>query len=237
MTIPVPVTNLPVTSPVDLRLMPFGRTRARQVRDGLWEPLWGGRRVLVRVLDADVTFLDEHDEELEGLDLLREAIAGLVEADQVVLDGYLLPAPLRGTAGVEAPPGMDSVLSAGEVGRQLLLGGGARDEQREAAGAPHTRRVRLAATSPTAFVAVDLLWLDGESILDVPLQERKRLLESVLAEGDVVRRTVAVRPPVEAWFAQWRALGFREIAVKGANSRYTPGRPNGEWATALIPKR
>lgn len=230
-------TPVAVTSPADLRLMPFGRIQARQVRDGLWEPLWAGRRVLVPVLDAAVTFLDEHDEELEGFDPLRETILEHVEADELVLDGYLLPAPLRGTAGVEAPPGMDAVLSAGEVGRQLLLGGGARDERRDAAVAAGTRPVRLAATSPTAFVGVDLLWLDGESLVDVPLQERKRLLESVLAEGDLVRRTVAVRPPVEAWFAQWRALGFREVAVKGANSRYTPGRPNGEWATAPIPRR
>jgi hypothetical protein len=48
---------------------------------------------------------------------------------------------------------------------------------------------------------------------------------------------VSVRPPVEQWYAQWRALGFSALAVKGANSRYTPGRPNGEWATTLIPRR
>lgn len=230
-------TPAPVSSPADLRLMPFGRTQAGRVRDGLWEPLWGGRRVLVRVLGADVTFRDEHAEELEGFDLLREAILDLAQADELVLDGYLLPAPLRGSAGAEAPPGMDSVMSAGEVGRQLVVGGGGRNEHREAIAAADSRRVRLPSASPTAFVAVDLLWLDGESIIDVPLQERKRLLESVLLEGEIVRRTVAVRPPVETWFAQWRALGFREIAVKGANSRYTPGRPNGEWATALLPKR
>lgn len=226
-----------VSSPADLRLMPFGRTQARQVRDALWEPLWIGRRVLVRVLGGLVTIHDEHDEELEGFDLLRDAIRALVQADQLVFDGYLLPAPLRDSAGAEAAPGMDAVMSPGEVGRQLLLGGGAQDEHRDAIVAASSRRVRLTSASPTAFVAVDLLWLDGESIIDIPLQERKRLLESVLSEGEIVRRTVAVRAPVETWFAQWRALGFREIAVKGANSRYTPGRPNGEWATAFIPKR
>lgn len=226
-----------VSSPADLRLMPFGRTPARQVRDGLWEPLWAGRRVLVRILGRVLTFSDEHDEGLEGFDLLRDAVFDLVRADELVLDGYLLPAPLRDSVGAEAPPGMDSVMSAGEVGRQLLMGGGGRNEHRDAIVAANSRRVLLPSASPTAFVAVDLLWLDGESIIGVPLQERKRLLESVLLEGEIVRRTVAVRPPVEAWFAQWRALGFREIAVKGANSRYTPGRPNGEWATAFIPKR
>jgi len=230
-------TPATVSSPADLRLMPFGRVEARNVRDGLWEPLWGGRRVLGQILNRRVTFRDEHGDELDGYDLLRETMLEFAVADELVIDGYLLPAPLRETAGAESPPGMDSLMTAGEVSRQLLVGGALRSDRRDAVMAANTRRVELPSASPTAFVAVDLLWLDGESIIDVPLLERKRLLDSVLLDGEIVRRTVVVRPPVEAWFAQWRALGFKELAVKGANSRYTPGRPNGEWATAFIPKR
>lgn len=228
-----------VTSPTDLRLMPFGRTSPRAVRDGLWEPLWAGRRVLVDVLAGRVALRDEHDEPLAGIDLLRAAILERARADELVLDGYLLPAPIRSSVGAEAPIGMDSVMTPAQVGRQMLLGarGAARDERRDAGLAERERRRPLPSASSAAFVAVDLLWIDGESIIDVPLLERKRLLESVLEDGEIVRHTVAVRPPVEVWFAQWRALGFRELAVKGVNSRYTPGRPNGEWATALIPKR
>ncbi len=224
-------------SPAELRLMPFGRTGARAVRDGLWEPLWVGRRVLVDVLGGRVGFRDEHDEALEGFDVLREAILELARADELVLDGYLMPAPLRSSVGAEAPMGMDSVMTPAQAGRQLIMGGGTGNDRREELIAAQSRRRSLPSASPTAFVAVDLLWIDGQPIVDVPLLERKRLLESVLEDGEIVRRTMIVRPPVEVWFAQWRALGFREIAVKGANSRYTPGRPNGEWATALIPKR
>ena len=86
-------------------------------------------------------------------------------------------------------------------------------------------------------MAIDLLRLDGDSLLDVPLAERKRLLDGILVDTEIVRKTVTVRAPVAAWYAQWRALGFREVAVKGANSRYTPGVPNPDWATALIPRR
>jgi len=222
--------------PADLRLMPFGRTSFRSVKDGIWEPLWGGRRVLVHVLGGEIGFRDELGESLEGFDELHEAIHEATLADELVLDGHLLPAPLRDTRGSEAAIGLDYVPSVGQMTRQFLMGSGGA-ERREAIEAGQARRVALPSTSPTAFVAIDLLWLDGASIMDVPLAERKRLLESVLLEGDVVRRTVAVRAPVEAWYAQWRALGFREVAVKGANSRYTPGVPNGEWATALIPRR
>jgi ATP-dependent DNA ligase len=225
-----------VTSPSQLRLMPFGRAGAHDVKDPIWEPLWGGQRALTHVHRGRVTFRNERDETLEGFDLLRESILELALADELVLDGYLLPAPLRGTSGAESPAGMDSLMSPVDVGRQMILGS-RRSQRREEMLVEQARRVSLPSASPTAFIAVDLLWLDDEPIVDIPLLERKRLLEAVLLDGEIVRRTVAVRPPVEQWYAQWRALGFSALAVKGAHSRYTPGRPNGEWATALIPRR
>jgi len=41
--------------------------------------------------------------------------------------------------------------------------------------------------------------LDDESICDVPLLERRRLLESVLVESHLVRVGVFVKPPVDGW--------------------------------------
>ena len=73
-----------------------------------------------------------------------------------------------------------------------------------------------------AFVAVDLLVLDDEPLLDVPLLERKRLLESVLPEGDRVRRTAFVREPAGTFVTTWRSLGFGDLAYKTANGRYLP---------------
>lgn len=225
-----------VVRPADLKPMPYGRTQFRSIKDGIWEPLWGGRRVLINAFGSEISIRDEQGEPLEGYDLLRDAIREATLADELVLDGYLLPAPLRDTTGAESVIGLDSVQSVGQMSRQMLMG--ARNPGRaDAMEAARIRRVALPSSSPTAFVAVDLLWLDGEPLIDVPLGERKRLLDGVLLDGEVVRRTVMVRPPVEVWYGQWRALGFREVAVKGANSRYTPGQPNGAWATALIPRR
>ena len=222
--------------PADLKPMPYGRASARNVKNGIWEPLWAGQRALVDVLDGQVGIRDEVGDPLVGFDLLREAILEAATASELVLDGYLLPAPLQNTAGLDSVPGIESIPSAAEMGRQFLVGGSGQVRRAEIE-ADRSRRVAVRSKSPTAFVAIDLLWLDGEPLIDIPLAERKRLLDGVLLDGDVVRRTVAVREPVEAWYAQWRALGFREVAVKGANSRYTPGRPHAEWATALIPRR
>ena len=78
--------------------------------------------------------------------------------------------------------------------------------------------------APIAFVAVDLVALDGEPLVEIPLLERKRLLESVLAEGDLVRRTPYVRHPAGTFIVTWRSFGFGGLAYKAANSRYVPGR-------------
>lgn len=222
--------------PSDLKPMPYGRTNFRSVKDGIWEPLWGGKRSLIDIFGLNVAIRDEQGVPMDGYDLLRASVRDAAQADELVLDGYLLPAPLRQTTGAESVMGLDSIPSVGQMGRQLLMGSG-NPGRRDALDAAQARRVAPSSSSPTAFVAVDLLWLDGEPLIDVPLAERKRLLDGLLIDTDVVRKTVYVRPPVASWYNQWHAQGFREVAVKGANSRYTPGRPNGAWATALIPRR
>ena len=80
-----------------------------------------------------------------------------------------------------------------------------------------------------AFVAVDLLELDGEPLLDVPLQERRRLLESVVDERMQVRVSPAVKQPIGGWLLGWRESGFTHCVAKHQNSRYAPGGRNEDW--------
>ena len=154
-----------------------------------------------------------------------------------MVDGYLIPGVLRSNPTPADVPGSDSMVTAAQLTRQMLLGGGGGNRRKEALARAEARRVALPPEGPTTFVAIDLLQIDGQHLLDVPLLERRRLLESALGESDLVRRSVAVRPPVEAWYAQWKALGILEFAVKDANSRYRPGDVSEEWATAPIPRR
>jgi ATP-dependent DNA ligase len=75
------------------------------------------------------------------------------------------------------------------------------------------------------------------ALLDVPLLERKRLLESVLAEGERVRRTTFVREPAGSFIITWRSVGFGGLVHKEANSRYHPGVPNPDWTLMEMPRR
>lgn len=216
--------------------MPFGNARAGTIHDPIIEPLWGGLRVLVHVSGGRASVRGHEGEELEVATGLLDAIAACARASELVVDGHLVAGPIRDTVGVRV--GMtDTARDAGEMTRHFFLGSLGNKNRDEIARREAAAAAAAAAASPTAFVAVDLLWLDGESLVDVPLLERKRILESVLADSENVRHTVAVRPPIQSWHAQWISLGFDEMAVKGANSRYTPGRPNPEWAIAPIRRR
>lgn len=80
-----------------------------------------------------------------------------------------------------------------------------------------------------AFVAVDLLELDGETLLDVPLQERRRLLGSLVDERVQVRVSPAVKQPIGGWLLGWRAAGFTHYLAKHQNARYAPGQRTDDW--------
>ena len=91
------------------------------------------------------------------------------------------------------------------------------------------RAVGAEADQQRAFVAVDLLELDGEPLLDVPLQERRRLLESIVDERVQVRVSPAVKQPIGGWLLGWRAAGFTHYVAKHQNARYAPGERTDDW--------
>jgi len=219
------------------RPMAFGRRAPQQIADPLVEPLWGGRRVLVEVTPAGVELRGTDGEPIDGYEDLREAIAAAALADELLIDGSLLPAPLRDTEGARVRIGMDSVASPGQRVKHLFVGESVTSRQRDALRRADEARLRAPGEEPAALVATDLLWIDGQSLLDIPLLERKRVLDSALDERELVRRTMIVRAPAESWFAQWRALGFEEVAYKAANGRYRPGTRAEDWTVIVMPRR
>ncbi len=86
-------------------------------------------------------------------------------------------------------------------------------------------------------MVIDLLWLDGEWLLDVPLLERKRLLEAIVPGDDLVRASPYVRPPIDTWIGSWRAQGFPGLSFRSANSPYRPGETAPDWTTTPMPRR
>jgi len=85
---------------------------------------------------------------------------------------------------------------------------------------------------PVALVIFDLLWVNGRAVLDEPLQERRRLLESLKLEHPFLLARVeeSTSPDdLDRIFAETRERGNEGLMVKDPNSPYTPGRRGLAW--------
>ena len=85
------------------------------------------------------------------------------------------------------------------------------------------------ADAPLVYMAFDLLYLDGRSLLKVPLEDRKRLLKSVLRDHARVRYASHVEGEGKTFFAAAAARHLEGIVAKRRKSRYEPGRRTDNW--------
>ena len=85
---------------------------------------------------------------------------------------------------------------------------------------------------PVVLVIFDLLWLDGRTLLDEPLETRRRLLEGLgLKHPFMLARVEESTGPhdLDRIFAETRARGNEGLMVKDPLSPYTPGRRGLAW--------
>jgi len=85
---------------------------------------------------------------------------------------------------------------------------------------------------PVALVIFDLLWLDGRPLLDEPLEERRRLLESLEVRHPflLARVEAAAKPDdLDRIFTETRERGNEGLMLKDPQSPYTPGRRGLAW--------
>ncbi len=221
----------------ELRLQEYGAGRTDRVPEPVVEPVWSGLRVIAAAQgDAAVLLLD--GDEVVGHEELTRALTGAVAATAsgVILDAYITKMISGEDTGLR--PGIMPMPSVSKLLTKALVGGRVLDRAQQVEDEQAERAAQqFDDDEPVNLVAVDLLWLDGEWLLDVPLLERKRLLASVLPGDPMVRASMFVRPPVETWIGSWREMGFRGLAYKGANSRYRPGEVAPDWITTPMPRR
>jgi bifunctional non-homologous end joining protein LigD len=89
---------------------------------------------------------------------------------------------------------------------------------------------------PTPFVyeVFDLLHLDGRSLLDEPLEERRRLLAGVIGADPRVRLSEHVDGDGIAFFEAARTRGLEGIMAKDRRSSYLPGKRSPAWQKIKI---
>lgn len=214
------------TDPLDWRPQLAREHRhAPAIRDPLVEPAWEGLHVLAHLLAVSdaaqtppaVRLIDVLGEEvtLEEPEVVRALAENLLASDAVV-DGFLTRQATRGGEGATLSLRADVSSLGTLISRRADVD--VRRPESDSAEEPSV-----------AFVAVDLLRIDGQELFDVPLLERKRLLESALRADELVRVSPFARPPLQPWLISWKAAGFGGVMVKAANSRYRPQTLTDEW--------
>lgn len=217
-----------------------GRRSPRDLVDAIVEPDWGGLRVVASLAIDEASLWRDGAEVPVPYELLA-ALAGAFRAGDAVVEGHVTRMALQ--SGEVAPPAMPTVERPSLFIPRALRRSDrddpftqAREHQARTAAIEPAVREALERDERHAFVATDLLWLDGESLVNVPLLERKRHLETILEPSYLVRVTPFIRPSAVMTLVTWGTLGFRELTHRAANGCYLAGQENPGRVVARSPQ-
>jgi bifunctional non-homologous end joining protein LigD len=132
------------------------------------------------------------------------AMAASLGSRRVVLDGELV--------------------ALGEDGRPSF---GALQVRMHVADAAAVRR--LMTQTPVTFLAFDLLYVDGRSLLDVPYSERRALLADLQVSGESWQTPPWFAGNGEAVYQTSKEQHLEGIVMKRLDSRYSAGRRSTSW--------
>jgi bifunctional non-homologous end joining protein LigD len=168
--------------------------------DWLFEMKWDGFRVEAVVRDGEVRVWTRGRQDARMYFGPLLAGPGWIDAQQAIVDG--------------------EVVALDDDGRSdfALL-------QRRIKESRMSNRVPEGVT----YQVFDLLYLNGYSLLDVPLEKRQRLLRAHLRSDPAVRFGDHVVGSGRAFFEEARALGAEGIVAKLRTSLYEPGRRSPAW--------
>src|SRR5262245_61047108 len=173
--------------------------------DWLFEPTWGGHRALAFV----------------------EPGASPGDGPVRVVDprGVDVGAVLPELAGLAVRVAAGSAVLDGELGVADVRG---RADDPGLRQRPSGRPGR-----PVAFLAFDLLHLDGKWLLGQPLDKRREALRRVLRPGDEVVMVPAIAGEGRALHAAVSAQGIAGILARRRSSPYLPGVRSRLWRSIL----
>lgn len=178
----------------------------------LFEPIWGGIRALAIIGPSTA--------------------AGGGDVSFVGEDGVPIgPTPVD-LAGLASRIAARSAVLDGEI---VVVDGDGRLDREEL-----DRRLRGERGRPLAYLAFDLLDLDGSPQLSLPLRRRREVLRRILRPGDELVAVPAIADEGRALFAAVAAQGLAGIRARQAASPYLPGVRSRMWRSIAVgpaPKR
>jgi bifunctional non-homologous end joining protein LigD len=167
----------------------------------LFEPSWGGLRALVFIGPAETP--------------------GTGDVRVIDGEGHELAAALPELSGLAVRVDARSAVLDGEL---VVV-----DAAGRADGVELARRLLGERGRPVAFLAFDLLHLDGRPLLSAPLDRRREALRRVLRPGDEVVAVPAIAAEGRALYEAAAAQGIAGIMARQRSSPYLPGVRSRLW--------
>lgn len=169
-------------------------------KDWIFEIKWDGFRAIAYVNEA-LSLRSRNGKELKYNFPELEELKQLT--GNVVLDGEIVVVK-------EGKPDFQALLERGQAASPVEI-------------ELQTKR------SPVVYVVFDILEKDGVSLVNLPLTERKRILESSVKEGKHVLTSDFVEEKGEAYYNVALEKGLEGVMAKKKDSVYELGVRSGNW--------
>jgi DNA ligase D-like protein (predicted ligase)/DNA ligase D-like protein (predicted 3'-phosphoesterase) len=153
----------------------------------------------ISYLDKDLSIRSRNNKELKYNFPELEELEQLTK--RVVLDGEIV------------------VMNEGKADFQKLL------ERSRITRLPETENIEL----PATYIVFDILEKDGQTVTNLPLMVRKKMLEKSLKEGKHIVLSVFVEGEGKAYYDAAIKRGVEGIMAKKKDSPYRPGQRSGSW--------
>lgn len=79
------------------------------------------------------------------------------------------------------------------------------------------------------YYIFDIIWLNGKDLTELPLTERKEILQQIIPESDILRYSDHLRGQGTAFYDEAERQGLEGIMAKKADSTYHPGLRTKQW--------
>jgi bifunctional non-homologous end joining protein LigD len=169
-----------------------------------FEVKWDGVRAIARCREGELALRSRNGNDITAA---YPELAGLAQAlgsHEALLDGEIVAFDESGRPSFAA------------LQPRIHLRG-------EAATGPRARAV------PVTYAIFDLLWLDGESLMDLPYSDRRARLQELDLGGEHWRVSSYQRGGGEALLAATREQGLEGVIAKRLDSRYLSANRTGAW--------
>ncbi|MDX2154574.1 MAG: DNA ligase D [Bryobacteraceae bacterium] len=165
----------------------------------LFEVKWDGVRALAFIENGALTLYSRRGGAIERQYPELSVLPHYVRARTAILDGEVAVLDEEGRSSFQLIQPRISVTDANAI-------------------------AHLARSAPAGFYAFDLLYLDGYDLRQLPLAERKRLLQEIIQPHDRLHYSPAFEAKGEEMLAAARELGLEGVMAKRADSRYESRR-------------